>query len=54
MTEVPVPEFRGITRLEVITPLGREFAKRFDDSMKIKFSIQDDGKTLKIFVKAEI
>ena len=37
-----------ITRLEVIDSDGRSYSKR---GCKIEFSVQDDGKTLKIFVE---
>jgi len=39
-----------ITRLEIITNKGREFVKL---NCKIKTEFQDEGKTLKIFVKGE-
>ena len=37
-----------ITRLTVVGPEGREFEKWFD---KAEFSIQDGGRTIKIFYK---
>jgi len=37
-----------ITRLEVITKKGREFVNM---KCKIKPSVQDEGRTLKIFVE---
>lgn len=37
-----------ITRLEIISDEKREFVK---SDCKIIFSIQDNGKTLKIFIK---
>ena len=37
-----------ITRVEVITEKGREFVKW---DCKPKLEIQDEGKTLKIFIK---
>lgn len=38
----------NITRVEVIGRNGREFSKTLNDSF-YKISIQDDGKTLKLF-----
>jgi hypothetical protein len=37
-----------ITRLEIITKKGREFV---NDKCKFNLDIQDNGKTLKIFVE---
>jgi len=39
-----------ITRIEVITNRGREFVKW---NCKIKTEIQDEGKTLKVFVEED-
>lgn len=47
MTEI---NEKKITRLEVITPKGREFVKW---DCKIKMAVQDEGRTLKIFVDRE-
>ena len=40
-----------VTRVEVITDDGREFV-RYDCS-KVQMSLQDDGRTLKVFLKQE-
>ena len=48
-TEFKIPE-NSITRLEVIEyNNGRAYVNR--DLSTVEFSLQDDGKTLKIFVK---
>ena len=48
-TEFKIPE-NSITRLEVIEyNNGRAYVNR--DLSNVEFSLQDDGKTLKIFVK---
>ena len=37
------------TRVEIISSLGRVFCDRCDDNSHYVLSIQDDGKTLKLF-----
>lgn len=39
-----------ITRVEVIDHEGRSFSKWYDYPVFVKESLQDDGKTLKLFV----
>jgi hypothetical protein len=41
--------FSSITRVEVITTKGREYVKRCDSKAHFKLSLQDDGRTLKLF-----
>ena len=42
------------TRVEVIDPEGRVFSRYYDEPMSVSAAIQDDGKTVKLFVdKAE-
>jgi len=41
-------EFKNITRVEVIDNDGRRYVKY--GAKEVKYDIQDDGKTLKIFV----
>lgn len=41
-----------ITRVEIIGKNGREFSKMLDNSF-YEISMQDDGRTLKIFEKIE-
>lgn len=40
----------GVTRVEVIGPEGRMFSQYFDEPMEVRAAIQDDGRTVKIFV----
>lgn len=39
-----------ITRVEVISEEGREFVMYLNDPIQARAAIQDDGKTLKIFL----
>lgn len=48
MTVSPASQ-RRINRLEVIDEAGRAFVR---EGCKVEFSIQDDGRTCKIFVSA--
>ena len=42
------------TRVEVIDPEGRVFSRYYDEPMSVSAAVQDDGRTVKIFVdKAE-
>jgi hypothetical protein len=43
--------FPNVTRVEVITDDGREFV-RYDCS-NVQVSLQDDGRTVKVFLKQE-
>jgi hypothetical protein len=43
--------FPNVTRVEVITDDGREFV-RYDCS-NVQVSLQDDGRTIKVFLKQE-
>lgn len=44
----------NFTRVEVIDPEGRVFSRYYDEPMSVSAAIQDDGKTVKLFVdKAE-
>lgn len=44
----------NVTRVEVIDPEGRVFSRYYDDKMSVSAAVQDDGRTVKIFVdKAE-
>lgn len=40
-----------VNRLEVIDENGRSYVKYLKDTQKIEYSVQDDDKTLKIFIK---
>ena len=41
---------RGINRLEVIDGTGRLFVKYLDKDEKVRYTLQDDNKTLKVFI----
>jgi hypothetical protein len=43
--------FPNVTRVEVITDDGREFVRY--DSSNVQVSLQDDGRTVKVFLKQE-
>ena len=41
---------KGVTRFEVIDDTGRAYVKYLKDNEGVKFSLQDDDRTLKVFV----
>jgi hypothetical protein len=41
--------YSSITRVEVVTEEGRVYTKWCDDGKQFKLSLQDDGRTLKLF-----
>lgn len=41
---------KGVNRFEVIDETGRAYVKYLDDSEGIKYTLQDDDKTLKVFI----
>ena len=41
---------KGVTRFEVIDENGRSYTKYLKDSEKIKYCLQDDNRTLKVFI----
>jgi hypothetical protein len=41
---------RGVDRLEVIDDTGRAYTKYLDKGEGIKYALQDDNKTLKVFI----
>ena len=41
---------RGVNRLEVIDDTGRAYTKYLKDGERIKYSLQDDNQTLKVFI----
>ena len=43
-------EVKNCTRVEVIDQNGRSYVS-WDDRNEVKISVQDDGRTLKIFIK---
>lgn len=42
-----------ITRIEIIDHEGRQYVKWEDEPLDLQFVLQDDGRTLKIFVNFE-
>jgi hypothetical protein len=40
-----------ISRVEVIGPDGREYVRYFKEGEKMQYSLQDDNRTLKIFIE---
>ena len=45
-------EIRNVTRVEVIDENGRSYVSRYKHN-QVEISIQDDGRTLKIFIARE-
>jgi len=41
---------RGVNRFEVIDDTGRAYIKYLKDGERIKYSLQDDNRTLKVFI----
>jgi hypothetical protein len=41
---------RGVNRFEVIDDTGRAYTKYLKDGERIKYSLQDDNRTLKVFI----
>jgi len=41
--------YSSITRVEVISSKGREYGRWCDEGNQFKLSLQDDGRTLKLF-----
>ena len=44
-------EFSKISRVEVIGPDGREYVRYFEPEECMNYIIQDEGRTLKIFIE---
>ena len=44
-------EEEKISRVEVIGPEGREYVRYLKEDEYIVYQLQDDGRTLKIFIK---
>ena len=49
--DLETPIFANVNRLEVIGPQGREYVRYFKDDEYMKYMIQDEGRTLKIFIE---
>ena len=41
---------KGVTRFEVIDNKGRSYVKYLDKDERIKYSLQDEDRTLKVFI----
>jgi len=41
---------KGVTRFEVIDEEGRNYVNHLNDDQGVKFSLQDDDRTLKVFI----
>jgi len=41
---------RGVNRFEVVDDTGRAYTKYLKDGERIKYSLQDDNRTLKVFI----
>lgn len=46
-------ELSKISRLEIITENGRKLVKYLKGDEKLEFSVQDGGRTLKIFIEKD-
>ena len=44
-------QFKDISRVEVIGPEGREYVRYFKDDEWMNYMVQDEGRTLKIFIE---
>ena len=47
------PSYEAVNRVEVIGPDGREYVRYFEDSEQIHHVLQDDERTLKIFIEKD-
>lgn len=46
-------KMHGVNRVEVIDRHGRSYTNRLEQGENVKFSLQDDDKTLKVFIDSE-
>ena len=44
---------KGVTRFEVIDEEGRTYVNHLNEDQRVKFSLQDDNRTLKVFINSE-
>ena len=44
---------RQVNRFEVIDEEGRTYVNHLNDDQRVQFHLQDDGKTLKVFIDSE-
>ena len=45
---------KGVTRFEVIDDTGRAYTKYLKDGERVKFGLQDDDRTLKVFIDSHM
>ena len=50
MSEDLLAKMKSVTRFEVIDDTGRAYVKYLKDDEGIKYSLQDDDRTLKVFI----
>lgn len=50
---VETVDVRSVNRVEVIDRLGRSYTNRLAQGETVKFSLQDGGKTLKVFIDTD-
>lgn len=53
LTDIGYTDIRKISRVEVIGSSGREYVRYFKDEEFMRYEIQDQGRTLKIFIDEE-
>ena len=44
-------QFKDVSRVEVIGPEGREYVRYFKEDEYMHYMLQDDDRTLKIFIE---
>ena len=44
-------QFKDVSRVEVIGPHGREYVRYFETEEWMHYMLQDEGRTLKIFIE---
>ena len=44
-------QFKKVSRVEVIGPDGREYVRYFEVKEHMRYVLQDDNRTLKIFIE---
>ena len=44
---------KGVNRFEVIDEEGRTYVNHLNDDQRVKFSLQDDDRTLKVFISSD-
>ena len=45
-----VSKMESVTRLEVVDSTGRAYVHYLDEKESVRYSLQDDNRTLKIFI----